>query len=108
MMGRSDLSQREAKFLIAALNPRLGKPVCSRNPPGYSMSSGFLVGRRERKESGLVTNAPSSRPPRFPKSLKSGANPKDPAAFINGLLKYKSRFILLTPCHCERSEAIST
>src|SRR3990172_8505801 len=90
-MGKSDLSQRTAYFLIPAFNPGFGRPVCSRNPPGYSIDCGLAAGRRGRRENGFVTNAPNESngiPVR-----ESGANPNDPAAFMSGLLKYKSRFI---------------
>src|SRR5574341_1479351 len=92
MIGKSDLSQRDAYFLNPALSPGFGKPVWSKNPPGYSINSGLAVGRRGRRENGFVTNAPneSSGIP----ARRSGANPNDPAAFMSGLLKYKSRFII--------------
>src|SRR6266536_2455694 len=90
--GKSDLSQREAYFFIPALNPGFGKPVCSRNPPGYSIISGSAAGRRGRRENGFVTNAPSES--NAIPARKSGAKPNDPAAFMIGLLKYKSRFML--------------
>ena len=91
MMGRFDLFHLGAYFLIPDLRPEFGKPVCSRNPPGYSIADGWEVGRRGRRENGFVTNAPkeSSETP----ARVSGANPKDPAAFMSGLLKYRSRFM---------------
>ncbi len=46
MTGTSALSQREAYRLMPALNPGLGKPVCSKNPPGYSITSGCAAGLR--------------------------------------------------------------
>src|SRR6478672_2134415 len=92
MMGRSERDHFAEYFFKPVLNPGLGKPVCSRNPPAYSIISGFAAGRRGRRESGLVTNAPNDS--KLTPARKSGANPNDPAAFISGLLKYRSRFML--------------
>ena len=85
MMGKLDLSQREAYFLVPARSPGFGKPVCNRNPPGYSINSGLAVGSRGRREKGFVTNAPNES--RATPARESGANPSDPAAFMIGLLK---------------------
>jgi len=85
MMGKSDLSQRDAYFLIPVLSPGFGKPVCSRNPPGYSINSGLAAGSRGRRENGLVTNAPNK--PGATPARESGANPNDPEAFMIDLLK---------------------
>src|SRR5688500_13117132 len=92
MIGKLDLSHREAYFFNPEISPGFGKPVWSRNPPGYSINSGLEVGSRERRENGLVTNAPNAS--RATPARESGANPSDPAAFMSGLLKYKSRFML--------------
>jgi hypothetical protein len=92
-MERPERDQRASCFLMADDKPGLGKPVCIRNPPGYSSMAGCGVGRRGRRLSGLVTKAPKES-----KEIPlrgSGLNPRDPAAFMSGLLKYKSRFILL-------------
>jgi hypothetical protein len=91
MIGKLDLSQRDAYLFIPAFNPGFGKPVCNRNPPEYSINSGLAAGNRGRSENGFVTNAPNetwATPAR-----ESGANPSDPEAFMIGLLKYRSRFI---------------
>jgi hypothetical protein len=93
MMGKSERDHFAAYFLIPALSPGFGKPVCKRNPPGYSIKAGFAAGRRGRRENGFVTNAPNDS--REIPARESGTNPNDPAAFISGLLKYKSRFMNL-------------
>src|SRR3989304_1522401 len=94
MMGNSARDHLAEYFLSPAFNPGFGKPVWSRNPPGYSITSGLAAGRRGRRENGFVTNAPKAfRLPKSPRLRKSGANPNDPAAFMSGLLKYKTRFI---------------
>jgi hypothetical protein len=93
MIGKSDLFQRESYFLRTELKPGFGSPLWRRNPPGYSMISGLVAGARGRSEIGFVTNAPkeSNAIP----NRGSGANPNDPAAFMSGLLKYKSRFMIV-------------
>jgi len=85
MIGKLDLSHREAYFCKPEFNPGFGKPVCNKNPPGYSINSGLAVGNRGRTENGLVTNAPNISG--VTPARESGANPKDPAAFIIDLLK---------------------
>ena len=91
MIGKSDLFQRESYFLMTELQLGFGNPLWSRNPPGYSMIPGLVAGARGRSEIGFVTNAPKES--HAIPSRGSGANPSDPAAFMSGLLKYKSRFI---------------
>src|SRR5687767_12661910 len=85
IIGKPDLSQRGPCFLIPERSPGFGKPVWSRNPPGYSINSGLAVGNRGRSEKGLVTNA--QKVSGVTPARESGANPKDPAAFIIDLLK---------------------
>src|SRR5690349_20835797 len=92
-MGRPERSQRGSCFLMAEARPGLGRPVCIKNPPGYSIMDGCEVASRGRRLSGLVTKAPKES--REMPLRGSGENPNDPAAFMRGLLKYKSRFILL-------------
>src|SRR5512134_2237418 len=94
MIGSSERGHLAEYFFNAVRNPGFGKPVWRRNPPGYSITAGCAAGRRGRSEIGFVTNAPNeSRPPRSLRPRRSGANPNDPAAFINGLLKCRSRFM---------------
>src|SRR5687767_10984173 len=91
MIGKSERDHFAEYFFNPALKPGFGKPVWSRKPPGYSIKSGLIAGWRGRRENGFVTNAPKGSngiPFRV-----SGVNPKDPAVFIKGLLKYTSRFM---------------
>src|SRR5271157_3891249 len=93
MIGNGESLQRRSNLLMVEFKPGFGKPVCKRNPPGYSIKAGCDAATRGRRESGLVTNAPKSSN-KLPSSLrtrKSGVNPKVPAVFINGLRKIKSR-----------------
>ena len=110
MMGMSARFQRAPCFLSTEDSPGFGSPECSRNPPGNSITAGWVAGRRERREIGFVMNAPNES--RSIPLRGSGANPNDPAAFMIGLLKYKSRFICLVFRHCEEDalsdEAISS
>src|SRR5215216_45758 len=93
MIGSSERDHLAEYFFKPVLNPGFGNPVWSRNPPECSMTAGLAAGSRGRSENGFVTNAPKAfnEIPR----RGSGANPKDPAAFMIGLLKYRSRFILI-------------
>ena len=57
------------------------------------MQAGDLVSVRGRSEIGLVTKAPYFQSAANPVVCALSAKPSDPAAFMRGRLKYRSRFM---------------